>query len=302
MLSLLIAIISLIILIKSSDIFIDQSTILAKKIKVRSFLIGFTLIALGTSLPDLVISTYSNIKGAPEVAISTFLGSPIVKTSLILGILALFSNYKLSKTDIKRNIPINLIIYSIFFLLLFAFQFQMTWILGILSIGLLILAIFFAKENNHLVTIKSKTKFNILFLLLSFVVVVTSGKFCVDHVLIFANTFGIEQTIIGYFILAIGTSIPELVTSLTSIRKGNIQLSLGNILGSSLFDILFVSGVASFFVTLNFRPFLTEYFFLIFATGILLLFAILGKKYFISKKEGLGLILVYILFIIIQGI
>jgi cation:H+ antiporter len=302
MLNILIAIIALIILIKSSEIFIDQSTALAKKIKVSSFLIGFTLIALGTSLPDLVISAYSNIKGAPEVAISTFLGSPIVKTSLILGILALFSNYKLSDVDIKRNIPINLIIYSTFFFLLFAFQFQMTWLLGILSIALLILAIFLAKENNHLITIKSKAKFNILFLLLSFVAVVISGKFCVDHVLTFANTFGIEQIVIGYFILAIGTSIPELVTSLTSIRKGNLQLSLGNILGSSLFDILLVSGVTSFFGVLNFKAFLIEYVFLIFATGILLLFAILGKKYFISKKEGIGLILVYILFIIIQGI
>jgi cation:H+ antiporter len=302
MLNILIAIISLAILIKSSDIFIDQSTALAKKIKVSSFLIGFTLIALGTSLPDLVISAYSNIKGAPEVAISTFIGSPIVKTSLILGILALFSNYKLSEIDIKRNIPINLIIYSTFFFLLFAFQFQMNWVLGILSIGLLILAIFLAKGNNHLITIKSKAKFNILLLLLSFIVVVISGKFCVDHVLIFANNFGIEQTIIGYFILAIGTSIPELVTSLTSIKKGNLQLSLGNILGSSLFDILFVSGITSFFGTLNFRPFLMEYVLLMLATGILLLFAILGKKYYISKKEGVGLTLVYILFIILHGI
>ena len=302
MLNILIAIISLAVLIKASDIFIDQSTALAKKIKISSFLVGFTLIALGTSLPDLVISTYSNIRGAPEVALSTFIGSPIVKTSLLLGIIALFSNYKLSEVDIKRNIPINLIIYSTLFFLLFAFSFQMTWILGIISIALLITSVILAGKNNHLITIKSKIKFRPILLLISFVIVVIAGKICVDNVLLFAENFNIAKTLIGYFLLAIGTSIPELVTSFASIKKGNIQLSLGNILGSSLFDILLVSGLTSFFSPLNFRPFLIEYVFLIFATGILLLFAILGKKYFISKKEGIGLILVYVLFILLQAI
>lgn len=300
MLNILIAIIALIVLIKTSEVFIDQSAALAKKFKISSFLVGFTLIALGTALPDLVISGYSNIVGAPEVAISTFIGSPIVKTSLILGILALFSNYKLLEVDIKRNIPVNLIIYSSFFLLLFAFQFQMNWILGVLAMGLLVLSIFLAKENNHMITIKSKKKFNILFLLLSFFVVVIAGKVCVDNLLIFAEEFAIAQTTIGYFVIAIAISLQELVISFTAIKKGNFQLSLGNILGSNLFELLFVSGVTSFFGVLNFRPFLVDYLFLIITTAILLLFAILGKKYYISKKEGIGLIFVYILFILIQ--
>lgn len=300
MLNILIAIASLVVLIRSSEVFIDQSTALAKKFKISSFLIGFTLIALGTALPDLIISSYSNIVGAPEIAISTFIGSPIVKTSLILGILALFSNYKLQEVDIKRNIPINLTIYSSFFLLLLAFQFQMNWILGILGTGLLILSIFLARKNNHLISIESKKKFNVLYLLASFIVVIIAGKLCVDNLLIFAEEFAIAQTTIGYFIVAIAISIQELVISFTSIKKGNFQLSLGNILGSNLFELLFVSGITSFFGVLNFRPFLVEYLFLIFATAILLLFAILGKKYYISKKEGIGLILVYILFIVLQ--
>ena len=300
MLNIIIAFASLIVLIKSSEIFIDQSTALAKKFKISSFLVGFTLIALGTALPDLIISSYSNIVGASEVAISTFIGSPIVKTSLILGILALFSNYKLLEVDIKRNIPVNLIIYCSFFLLLVIFQFQMNWILGILAIGLLILSIFLARKNNHMITIESKKKFNAILLILSLVIVVISGKLCVDYLLIFAEDFAIAQTTVGYFIIAIAISLQELVISLTSIKKGNFQLSLGNILGSNLFELLFVSGATSFFGVLNFRPFLTDFLFLIFATLILLLFAILGKKYYISKKEGVGLILVYVLFVIIQ--
>lgn len=300
--NILIAIASLAVLVKSSEIFIDQSTALAKKIKISSFLVGFTLLALGTSLPDLIISSYSAARGLPEIAISTFLGSAIVKTSLILGVLALFTNYKLAEIDIKRNIPINLIIFSIFFILLLLFGFQMNSLMGILTIGLLGISIFLAKENNHTITIHSKAKFNFLFLAFSFVLLIISGKLCVDNISVFAQSYGIAHTTVGYFILAIGTSIPELVTSLTIIRKGNLQLALGNILGSSLFDILLVSGMASFFSILNFKPFLWEFLFLMFATTIFMLFAILGKKYYISKKEGIGLILVYVLFILVQGL
>jgi cation:H+ antiporter len=300
--NILIAIVSLAVLIKSANIFIDQSTALAKKIRISSFLVGFTLLALGTSLPDLVISSYSAAKGLPEIAISTFLGSAIVKTSLILGILALFTDYKLSEIDIKRNIPVNLIIFSVFFVILLLFGFQMSNLMGILTILLLCISIFLAKENNHTITIHSKVKFNLLFLLLSFGLLIISGKLCIDNISIFADSYDIAQTTVGYFILAIGTSIPELVTSLTIIKKGNLQLALGNILGSSLFDILLVSGISSFFSILNFKPFLLEFLFLMFATTIFMLFAILGKKYYISKKEGIGLILVYILFILIQSL
>jgi cation:H+ antiporter len=300
MLNILIALISLAVLIKSTDIFIDQSTALAKKIKVSGFFIGFTLVALGTSLPDLTISTYSAATGNPGIAISTFLGAVIIKTSLLLGILALFSKYKLDEIDVRRNIPINTVIYIGIFLLLWLFNFQMHWYLGIATICMLVIAIFLANKNNHKIRINHDTKFSIIFLLLSFLLVIISGKFTVDYITIFADEFGIAQTTIGYFVLAMGTTTPELITSLTAIKKGNINISLGNMLGACLIDILFVSGITSFFATLDFNPFKEELLFLIFATFVTFLFAILGKKHYISKREGLGLILVYILFILIQ--
>lgn len=298
----LLAILSLLFLIKSAEIFIEQSIALAKKIRISSFLIGFTLIALGTSLPDLVISTYSTMTGHPEIAISTILGSAIVKSSLILGILALFSNYKLSEIDIKRNIPTNLIMFSSFFLIILLFGFKMNWIIGIVAVILLIIAIYLAKHNNHTITIASKTRFNVLILLVSFGLLIFSGKICVDNIVLFAESYGLAKTTMGYFILAIGTSIPELITSLAIIKKGNLQIGLGNILGSTIFDILLVTSISSFITTLDFKPFMEEFLFLIFATVIFILFAILGKKYYISKKEGIGLILLYILFIIVQMI
>jgi cation:H+ antiporter len=302
MINILIAITSLIVLIKSADIFIDQSTSLAKKIKVSGFFIGFTLIALGTSLPDLVVSSYSTISGNQEIAISTFLGSVIVKTSLLLGVLALFSKYKLEEIDIKRNIPLNLGIYILLFALLIIFNFQMPWYLGVITISILIVATFIANKNNHLTKLKSKTKFNLLFLIFSFLLVILSGKFTVDYFVILAEQYNIAQTTIGYFVLAIGATAPELITSLTAIKKDNLHMSLGNILGASLFDILLVSGVSSFFATLHLTEFKLDFVFLIIATIIFLLFAIFGKKYYITKKEGIGLILVYVIFVLLQWV
>ena len=300
MVNILIALISLIVLIKSADIFIDQSTSLAKKIKVSGFFIGFTLIALGTSLPDLVVSSYSTISGNQQMAISTFLGAIITKTSLLLGIIAIFSNYKLEEIDIKRNIPLNLGIYILLLILLIIFNFQMPWYLGIITISILIAATFIANKNNHVTKLKSKTVFNPFLLILSFVLVIFSGKFTVDYFVLIAEQFNIAQTTIGYFVLAMGTTAPELITSLTAIKKDNLHISLGNILGASLFDILLVSGISSFFATLHFTDFKLDFVFLIVATIIFFMFAIFGKKYYITKKEGIGLILVYVIFILIQ--
>lgn len=300
MLNILIALISFVVLLKSADIFVDQSVALAKKIKISSFLIGFTLIALGTSLPDLVISTYSTISGHPEVAISTFLGSALVNISLLLGILALFTKYKLVDIDIQKNIPITLILIGLFAGGLAIFNFQMTWIIGICCVILLLLSIYFATKNNHTIIVKGSVKFNALFLLFSFVLLILTGKLCVDNILVVASSYNIAETTIGYFILAIGISIPELVTSLAVIRKGNLQLSMGNILGATLINILLISSISSFVRTLDLRDFAIEIIFLVFAIVIFYVFALLGRKRLISKWEGVGLILVYIIFILLQ--
>ncbi len=300
MINVLIAFVSLTILLKSADIFIDQSTALAKKIKISSFLVGFTLIALGTSLPDLVISTYSTIKGHQDIAISTFLGSALVNISLLLGMLAILSKYKLVEIDIKKNIPITLLSSIAFLLLLVLFQFQMSWIMGILLILIFILSIFSARKNNHTIIVKSDVKFNITYLILSFSLLVLTGRLCVDNILLFAINHGIAETVVGYFILAIGISIPELVTSFAVIKRGNLQLSLGNILGATLINILLIPALSSFFLTLDMKPFALDIFFLVFALLIFYAFALIGRTRLISKGEGIGLVLVYIIFILLQ--
>lgn len=302
MLHILIALISFVILLKSADIFIDQSVAFAKKIKISSFLIGFTLISLGTSLPDIVIGTYSTAMGHQEVAISTFLGSALVNVSLLLGFLALFCKYKLADIDLKKNIPITLGAGILFIALLLLFNFQVTWIMGVITIAIFATTISLARKNNHTITGKSEVKFNLLYLILSFLFLVVAGRLCVDNIILTAESFNIAESIIGFFILAIGISIPELITSFTVIRKGNLQLSLGNILGATTINLLLIPGIASFITTLDMKPFVKEIFFLVGAIFVLYIFAILGRKKLISKQEGVGLILVYVIFILLQSI
>jgi cation:H+ antiporter len=165
---------------------------------------------------------------------------------------------------------------------------------------LLLLSIFFATKNNHTIIVKGSVKFNIFFLLLSFLLLIITGKLCVDNILIMASNYNIAETTVGYFILAIGISIPELVTSLTVIRKGNLQLSMGNILGATLINILLISSISSFFKPLEMKDFAIEILFLVFALIVFYIFALLGRKRLISKGEGVGLILVYIIFILLQ--
>jgi len=300
MLHLLYAALCLVVLIKSADIFVDQSLSVAKKLKVSSFLIGFTLIFLGTALPDIVISTFASAQGNSEFAISTFLGSTIVNVTLLVGVLSFFTKYKLDKSDISKNIPITLGASIFLLILILLFRFNFTWIAGIITMTIYTITVFFAKQNNT-TTIRHKTvTFNIIAFLISFILLIVTGKISTDQFLLFADHYKIADSVIGFFLVGIGITIPELVASLEVIKKGNLQLSLGNILGATLINILFIPGLGSFFNTLNFQPFLPSVLFVIFGLIIFFFLALLGKEYYITKKEGCVMVLIYILFVISQ--
>lgn len=297
MTNLVIALASLLFLLKSADVFVNQSIAIAKKFKISGFVIGFTIMAFGTSLPELIISTYSTAIGHPALAVANVVGSNIANLCLILGILAFYHEYKLSKQDVHFNIPINLLGLIIFMFLLIISNWQLNWLIGSLLLLIFPVFIWLAGHNNHSIKINGQTRFSLFVLVLSFVLLTISGKICIDHLLFFAQEFRIADSILGYFLLALGTSLPEFATSLMAFKKGNGELGIGNLLGSNLFNLLFILGINSLITNLNFQPFHNEVFFLLLVTGSVFIFALIGKKYFFSKKEGLGLISLYILFI-----
>lgn len=297
---LLIALVCLAILLKSAEVFIDQVSALATKFKISSFLIGFTLLSIGTALPDLVISTYSITQGNNSFALATTMGNAFVNISLLAGVLGLITKYKLQENDLEKNIPVTITATIAFIILILLFGGQLTWIGGVIAIGIFVLVVLFLKNHNNITTYKENTKFNIFILLLALIVLTLSGKYASESFLNFADYFKIQDSMVGFFVVGVGISIPELVASLQVIKKGNLELSLGNILGAFLMNILVIPAIGSFFSNLNYQPFMFDLLYITFALIMFLFFALLGKEYYISKKEGVALILIYVLFVVLQ--
>lgn len=297
-----IILISLVVLVKSADVFVDQASSLAKKLKVNDFLIGFTIVAFGTSLPELVSTIFSSIDGHNQLVMSNIIGSNIANLCLIFGLIATFNVYKIHKRDVDVNIPINLAAMMVFWAISAWSGFNITWSFGISMILIFTTLILLSKDYNHFASRSENkyVKFNLLILITSLVLLVLSGKYCIEEVILLARQLNIAETLLGYFLLAIGTSLPELVTTWVAVKKNDGELGMGNILGSNLFNLLFVLGISSFIQPVVVTGFVTD---LIFLTGAILavyLFAVFGKKYSFSKKEGIGLLVIYGIFIVFQ--
>lgn len=297
---LLLAGLCLVVLIKSANVFIDQSLAIAKKLKLSGFLIGFTIISLGTALPDIIISTFAVAQKNPDFAISTFVGSAFTNMTLLVGVLAFFTKYKLNKTDVEKNIPITFVASLALLVLIILFRMKFTWIVGVISLIIYIFTVYLASQNN-VTKIRQKTdKINIVIFIISFILLIIAGKISTDQFILFAHYFNIANSIVGYFLVALGITIPELVTSLEVIKRGDLHLSLGNILGATLINILFIPGLTSLLSPLNFQSFLPGVIFLVFAILLFFFLSVMGKEYYITKREGLAMLLVYLLFVVFQ--
>lgn len=301
MISLLLVFVSLFFLVKFADVFVDQASAFAKKLKVSDFLIGFTVVAFGTSLPELISTIFSALAGHNQLVVSNIIGSNITNPCLIFGLIAIFNNFKIRKRDVDINIPLNMAAIMVFWALAVFMGFTLNWSAGISLILIFFILLILSKEYNHIKTPKlGLTQFSPLILILSLVFLVISGKICIEQIISLAYQLKISETILGYFLLALGTSLPELVTTWVAVNKDDGELAVGNILGSNLFNLLFIFGISTFIRPVQLIGFRTD---LVFLTGVTLAtyaFAITGKKYSFSKKEGFGLLAIYILFVLFQ--
>ena len=301
MATLLIVLVTLFLLIKSAGMFVDQASSLAKKLKIGDFLIGFTVVAFGTSLPELISTIFSAFSGHNQLVVSSIVGSNITNLCLILGLVAIFNNYRIKKRDIDINVPLNLAALMVFWALSAYMGFVLNWASGISLVLIFLILIILSKDYNHLENSKKVyVQFKPLLLISSLALLVLSGKLCIDQIINLASQLKISETILGYFLLAIGTSLPELVTTWVAVKKNDGELGVGNILGSNLFNLLFILGVSTFIRTVLLSGFVYDLTYLTMATFMVYVFAITGKKYSFSKVEGFGLLLIYFSFIIFQ--
>ena len=305
-------VVGFVLLIKGADLFVEGSSSVAKIFKVPTVIIGLTIVAMGTSAPETSVSISAALQGANEIAVSNVVGSNFFNLLVVVGVCALLQPINITKSLIKRDYP-----YSIFatvlilaFLVIGLFvsgQPQLTRIDGIILLAafvfylvILIRFTLISIATGHKVDVEEvKTRsfpVSIIFIVIGLAGVIYGGDFVVNSATAIATTFGMSNTLIGLTIVAIGTSLPELVTSIVAAKKGEADLALGNVIGSNIFNLLLVLGISSTVHTIKveFDSIIDTLLLLI--VNVVVLAIVLKKKSSIGKGVGVFMILMYVVY------
>lgn len=245
-----------VILIKGADIFVDGASSLAQNFKLSKMLIGLTIVAFGTSAPEFAVSVKSIISNNADMVLGNVIGSNILNILLIIGICSLIKPVLVKNNTIKKEIPIVILISSLLFFLIKDDLFTKGIINEVTRNDGFIILLFFAIFIYYLISIVRNKKDNdademakygmsksIVFTILGIIGIILGSNFVVDSASSIATTIGVSQRMIALTIVAFGTSLPELVTSIVSIRKGEQEILVGNIVGSNIFNVGMVLGL-----------------------------------------------------------
>jgi len=293
-LNILLLIGSIIFLWKGADYLIESASLIAEKIGLSDLVIGLTVVALGTSAPEFAVTINAALTEKPNISVGNIVGSNIFNLGFILGAIALIKPITTSKKLVYRD-GLFMIFVTLLLLLLF-YDYQIASWEGFILFSLLsiYLGYLFLKKETLEEKLQSKTDFsrlNYLILPLSLIAVVLGGHFLVQSASFLAKTAGISDWIIGVTIVAAGTSAPEMVTSLTAVLKGKYGMSAGNLIGSDLFNILGVLGLAAILNPMSITP--EAYSSIIILFGMVLLVIIFFRtNWKVSRIEGGILILI----------
>ncbi|MGN1136817.1 MAG: calcium/sodium antiporter [Oscillospiraceae bacterium] len=296
LLNILLLVVGFVLLLKGADFFVDGAASLAKKLKIPSLIVGLTICAMGTSAPELAVSISASAAGANALAVSNVTGSNLFNLLMVLGICAVIKPISVSDEVVKRDYPVSIGAMVLFIV------FILNGMLGRLEsavlcaglVGYMIWTIIAAKKNKTEEEPPEDFKAwkCALCIIGGAAAIVVGGNFVVDNAQIIAESAGMSQTLVGLTICAMGTSLPELVTSVTASRKGENDMAVGNVVGSNIFNalgILGVSGVISPIATTN--EAIVDGIILVCASVIAYVFCITGRK--ISRIQGGALVLIY---------
>lgn len=294
--------IGFLLLIKGADIFVEGSSNIAKFFKIPTIIIGLTLVAFGTSAPETAVSITAAINKSSDLSVSNIIGSNIFNLFVVLGITSLFKEVVTEKEVIKKDYSLSLF-SSILLLVLIVINYFIkgSFILSRIGGGILLLVLIFylinlVKSVDSSKKVVEERKFSIkdvIFIIVGLVGVVLGGNLTVNAATEIARTFGMSERFIGLTIVAMGTSLPELCTSLVALLKGENDIAVGNVIGSNIFNILFILGSASLVnpMLINVES-IIDLSILIIASILLLVFGFNDLK--LKKKEGVGMLLFYV--------
>ncbi len=313
-LSIILIIVGFVLLIKGADFLVDGASNIAKKLHIPEIVIGLTIVSIGTSMPELFVSITSAINGYSDIAIGNVIGSSIANLLLILGVSSIIMSVNFKRETRLIEIPICLFITIAFFIIC-NYEQNVTRIEGIVLLVMFILFIIYTiimsfkgekfdrenyneeekqKDNNKDSTFKS-----IILIMLGFIALIFGGDLTVDNAVNIAKILGLSEKIISITILAIGTCLPELVTSIFAAIKGKSDIAIGNILGSNIFNMLLIIGISSLIKPIIYNIcYNKDMIFLILVTFILLLFTIIKPKNKMTRINGLVYLILYIVYII----
>ena len=278
----------------------DGASGLARKLGIPQLVIGLTIVAMGTSLPEAAVSISAALRGNAEITIGNIVGSNILNILIILGVTALIATLKVADSTVRYEIPFMIV--ATFVLLWLGYTGgQVTWLEGVILWVLFLLYLRYlymmakkGKEEEREAEQLSTAK--IIGLILAGVVMIAAGSnFAVEGASNLAKALGISQRFIGLTIVAFGTSLPELVTSVSAARKHNADIAIGNIVGSNIFNILFIVGTTALITPVTFASGFVVDTLIAAAVGILL-FVCVARTKELRKKAGIVMLLAYILY------
>lgn len=302
-------ILGFVLLIKGSDFFVDGSSNIASILKIPTLIVGLTIVALGTSAPEAAVSITSSLTGSNALAVSNVIGSNLFNILLIIGLCALLNELEIEQKVLKTDLPF-LVFVTLIISVIIIIGWSISQIEGIILLIIMVLYIsylIFSTKHEKEAKIVEKPKMglprSIVYIVGGIAGIAIGADFVVDSASYIAMAFGMSETLVGLTIVAIGTSLPELVTSITALKKGETELIIGNVIGSNLFNILFVLGASSAISPITVNPnMLLDIGLMLGVTILCFIFAKTQDKF--DKKEGailVGLFIAYMAFAILRN-
>ena len=308
--SVILIIVGFVLLIKGAEFLVDGSSSIAKKFHIPEIIIGLTIVSIGTSMPELFVSVTSALEGYSDMAMGNVIGSNVCNLLLILGLSATIKPVTFQRETRLIEIPMSLVFTIIFMILCNTGT-------GISRIEAVILSVLFIMFITYTIIMSKKgEKFdskdeikpdefktkennisivkNIIYVILGIIGLKIGGDLTVDNAVFIAQQFNLSEKIISLTILAVGTSLPELVTSVTAAVKGNSDIAIGNIIGSNIFNMLFIIGVSSFIKPIIYNStYNIDMVILIISTIVLSLFPVIPPKNKMSRVNGIIYLIMY---------
>lgn len=307
--SYLLLILGFVLLIKGADVFVDGASSLSKRLGIPSVIIGLTVVAFGTSLPEAAVSITAALGGSSGISIGNAVGSNIFNTLVVLGASAAISPVRIDKSIIKKDFPYSIVAtFVLLFLAYNIFEKPVGDMLLSRSDGIVLLLFFSVFMYYTIASAKMTTDDDtentvmpiwkqLLYITVGIAGICLGGNFVVNSATDIARSFGLSEGLIGLTIVALGTSLPELVTSIVASKKGENDIAVGNVIGSNIFNILFVLGISS-----SIKPISVDissmYDIAILIIASLVCYILTIKKRKIGRLMGASMLVAYLLYLI----